>query len=219
MNAVLIHIGKCGGGTCTQPLAAHGVSTARTVHSRQPVAEAGASYVIFARAPLSRALSAFNWRHRLVIDEATQPERFAGERDILRHYGALDRLARALYRPDGTRNALAHGQFRAIHHLGESIAFYLDPLLLRICPGQVRGVVMQETLAADMKALFGIDLTRTVHENKSVTAPERLRLSRPARRNLNRMLIRDFACLNILYRWNKIRPEAFAHVQAEREAT
>ncbi|WP_139058884.1 hypothetical protein [Thiorhodococcus drewsii] len=173
----------------------------RVVHLRQPTVEIAARYVIIARAPIARALSAFNWRHQLVNSDARQAARFPGERAILNHYGKLGALAEQLYFQDGTDNALAQGNFRSIHHLGESIAFYLDPLLAQIGPGQMDGVVMQETLEADLTRLFGITTSLRERAHCSATPPGMLALSKRARVNLRRFLARDFACLETLRDW------------------
>lgn len=204
---VLVHIGKCGGSTCRLALEASQVPFDETVHIRQPVPAADARYFIIARAPIARALSAFNWRHRLVHERPEQMARFPGEKAILSHYGTLNALAEALYFEDGTPNALALGNFRSIHHLGESIAFYLRPLLDQVGPDQIAAVIMQETLAADLQRAFGVQTALRTHANRDQTPPEMLQLSPRARAHLRRALADDFACLATLRDWGKLNPD------------
>lgn len=151
----------------------------------------------------------------MVNSDARQALRFPGERAILNHYGSLSALAEQLYFSDATDNALAQGNFRSIHHLGESIGFYLDPLLSRIEPEQVAGVVMQETLDADMTRLFGVTTGQREKAYGAASPPRMLVLSDLARGNLRRFLARDFACLETLRKWGKLNPESFPMLDAE----
>ncbi|MEM9581153.1 MAG: hypothetical protein AAF891_10740 [Pseudomonadota bacterium] len=212
---VLIHIGKCGGSTCRTAIETSQVPIHETVHIYQPVAAPDARYFIIARAPLARALSAFNWRHRLVHERPEQAARFPGEKAIITHYGTLNALAEALYFSDGTPNALALGNFRSIHHLGESIAFYLDPLLHEISPDQIGGVIMQETLQADLEAVFGVTTAQRTHANHDTMPPEMLHLSPLARSHLRRALAGDFACLATLQDWGVLNPACLDILQSE----
>lgn len=214
-RTVLVHIGKCGGTTCRAAIRDSTVQIDDVVHIRQPEHDISAHYIILARAPIARALSAFNWRYWLVNNNEHQAARFPGERAILNHYGNLNTLAEQLYFSNGTDNAIAQGNFRSIHHLGESIAFYLDPLLAKITSEQVVGVVMQETLKADLMLLFGIisDLRENDHHAK--TSPEMMDLSDRARINLRRFLARDFTCLWTLRNWGKLNPDSLPALEAE----
>ncbi|NVK13356.1 MAG: hypothetical protein HWE35_04180 [Rhodobacteraceae bacterium] len=202
---MLVHIGKCGGSTLRQELQNRGKDI-RIAHIRQPPLGPQFRYYITLRSPLRRALSAFNWRRKLVLEEASQPDRFPGEAQILAHYGSLDALARALYFEDGTDNALAQGNFRSIHHLGEGIAFYLEPLLAAVQPDQIAGVLMQETLDADLQRLFGIQSSLRLNDN-SQAAAGRPGLSAQGEANLRRYLAPDYACIRTLGAWRLIPPQ------------
>lgn len=214
-STVLIHIGKCGGSTCRTVISASSVRIDRIVHIHQPEPDITVRYYIIARAPIARAISAFNWRYWLVNSDERQAARFPGERAILNHYGNLSTLAETLYFPDTTDNPLAQGNFRSIHHLGESIAFYLDPLLSRINPDQVVGVVMQETLDADLARLFGVTAGLREKSHGGMTPPEMLALSDLAYRNLRRFLGKDFACLQKLREWGKLNPDSLLFLDKE----
>lgn len=81
---IYIHIGKCGGTSLFKtiqdsPVVARSFSRIDWVHIVTPAYRPEASYVVVLRNPVSRALSAFNWRYRLVVEEGGQKTRFAGE--------------------------------------------------------------------------------------------------------------------------------------------
>ncbi len=57
----LIHIGKCGGGSLKAALQKAGIAGRyRIFHVSQPVFRKNMRYIILARNPLERAISAFN---------------------------------------------------------------------------------------------------------------------------------------------------------------
>ncbi|MBB5754986.1 hypothetical protein [Prosthecomicrobium pneumaticum] len=182
------------------------------VHIRKPPIDPTARYYIAVRAPIERAVSAFNWRFRKVITEGGQAARFPGEAAILAHYGTLDRLATALYREDGTDDPLAQGNFRSIHHLGESIAFYLQDLLASIAPQQIGAVLVQERLDEDIARVFGVRAGPRLNEHRSATPPAQRVLSQRARHHLRRFLDSDFACLETLHRWGALPDETYARM-------
>lgn len=212
IRTVLVHIGKCGGSTVREALKQGPQRADVITHIRQPPIGAGYCYYITLRSPLARAVSAFNWRCKLVLEEASQRRRFPGEAEILAHYGSIDALARALYFEDGSANALAQGNFRSIHHLGEGIAFYLQALLAAVQPGQIAGVLMQETLAEDLRRLFGIESRLRLNDNSRAKDPARPPLSPAGEANLRRFLQDDYACIRTLCRWEKIPEDLCARL-------
>jgi hypothetical protein len=101
-----IHVGKCGGRSLWEAIKVSPVISARfsvvhKVHVRRPTRRRGDRYLITVRNPISRALSAFNWRSWLVVETENQASRFPDERRILKHYGNLNNLAAGLYRSSG----------------------------------------------------------------------------------------------------------------------
>jgi hypothetical protein len=211
----LIHIGKCGGSSFSSALSSNKIYFDTITHIHQPPIEKNGLYFIATRSPISRALSAFNWRHHLIIGKSKQVRRFPGERDILRHYGTLNTLAERLYEPDGRSNAMEQGHFRSIHHLGESISFYLKELLGAISPDQIEGVVAQESLSDDAQRLLGIIVGQDHKIRGSSTPPEMLELSERARRNLNRFLADDFQCMRVLQDWGHLSQKAIDALDEE----
>ena len=201
---ILIHIGKCGGMTSRLAIEQSTIKIDRLIHIQQPPIDHGANYYIIARSPISRAISAFNWRKFLVGSDKIQASRFPGEQDVLDHYGSINNLAEALYHTDSTSNKNAQSDFRKIHHLRESISFYLKDLLKEIRPEQIKGCVMQESLTADLDATFGVSTILKVNLNRTNSKPDALNLSDVAHRHLLRYLESDFECLDILHKWDSV---------------
>ena len=211
-DRVLIHIGKCGGASLKAALRKTGLADGlRIVHVRQPVYRKHLRYIVVARNPFDRTISAFNWRYRLVVAEEVQRNRFPGEHEVLTRYGSLETLGEALYGEDGTPNFGAFGDMRRIHHIREDIGHYLTKLLDRCRPDQIEAVLMQETLNADIERMFGIGDVERLHDNRGMRGGP---MSAAARANLMRYLHRDYEALARLYAWGKIDAGAYARAIA-----
>ena len=207
---VMIHIGKCGGSTLRNALKNRPEQgKLHVVHVQKPPIRSDLKYHIVARGPVSRVLSAFNWRYKLVVEEEWQKTRFAGEYEVLKAYGTLNDLAGALYDTDGQGNPSAQADFRKIHHLKQDIAFYLGDLLPRISPDQVASLLMQENLSEDLERVFGFKDATPRKTNRPGTDPVRMHLGERERANLVRFLERDFTCLQTLYCWGKLSKSTF----------
>lgn len=201
-HLVYIHVGKCGGSSVSSALrqsalVAKKFSTLTKVHIRKPPIYRNAKYMLVVRHPIARAVSAFNWRYKLVVVDEVQKDRFVGEYDILVKYGSLEQMALALYE-DGVLNEKVAQEFRWIHHLKEDIAFYLSDLLENLVPEQLFAVLTTEHLNADIERFLGIVEPAKIHENHSVTPNAKLRLSERANSNLRNFLKADFECLDKL---------------------
>ncbi len=209
---VLIHVGKSGGTSLRLALKDSDLGgRLHVVHIKRPPIRPSLTYYIVARGPVSRALSAFNWRYKLVVEDGTQADRIPGERAFLERYGTLQALAHDLYAPDGTPNPAAIDGFARMHHIRENIAFYLDPLLDRIDPGQIAGVLMQENLNDDIARVFGVEAgARRDKSHGAAVDPARKALDARALDNLRRFLADDHACLLRLFCWGKISREVYA---------
>ena len=84
---IYVHIVKCGGVTLENaiedsPLVKDLFASVHKVHIRKPPILKNASYAIVVRNPIDRAISAFNWRYKLVVTDELQKHRFYGEYEI-----------------------------------------------------------------------------------------------------------------------------------------
>lgn len=210
-SVVVIHIGKCGGTTLKKAMrAADWNGKFNAVHMRRPPVRRDLRYYILARHPIRRALSAFNWRYKLVVDDGAQADRFRGEAEVLRRYVTLNRLGESLYGADGAPNRQAHRDIRKIHHLREDIDFYLGDLLDAVVPDQIIDVLLQETLDADIRRAFNYENRGREKSNPADADADRTKLSEAAERNLRRFFHRDFECLDRLRVMGKISQDAFS---------
>ena len=191
---VLVHIGKTGGSSVRVALQGHPVAQDMVVcHITPPPVRPDLRYVLVLRHPVQRALSAFNWRRRIVIEQGKQSERFAGEAEVLRQYDTLNALAHALD-TDAGRDA-----FGRVHHLRENIAFYLDPLRNGVTPDAIVAVLVQERLADDLARVWGITDAGRVNAHGHRTDDSQRHLDDRALRALYAHLAPDFAAIDWLH--------------------
>ncbi|SCZ57494.1 hypothetical protein [Thiohalomonas denitrificans] len=205
-STVLIHIGKCGGRTVRDGIenAVHNFVT-HEVHIKKPVYRKDLKYIIVARGPISRLVSAFQWRYKLVVSDGDQRSRFKGEYNVLIKYETLNDLAEALYHENGEANSIAHQEIRKIHHIREDISFYLRDLLSRCHPNQIVAVLMQENLNEDIFRVFGY--RNKINRHRSPASKEDKTLSETGLKNLMRFFEEDYEALIKLYSWGKIDRE------------
>jgi len=214
-----IHVGKCGGSTLVRilpksPVASRQYSELAHTHVRAPSYDPDDHYIISLRNPVGRAISAFNWRYKLVVTEEKQKSRFNGEWDALAQYGSLNELALALYRDDRLCEVAA-AQFRTIHHLKEDIAYYLAPLLGSIRPEQVFAVLLQETLNQDIREFLGVANNLYFRRNEDGIDPSCKRLSVQAFTNLKRFLADDYRCISALQAFGALSDDRAAQLLAD----
>ena len=211
-----VHIGKCGGSTIFKLL-----SNSERVRSKYSLffeshingveVSNSCDYLICLRNPVSRAFSAFEWRKKLVIDEAhsEQVNRFFGERKVLEKYESLGALAHSLYRDDGKLDQHVARDFGLIHHLRESIAFYLTPLLPVLNSTNVFGIICQETLSADSRDLLGVDASSLFVRRNTQKRSLHGHLDELAVINLRRFLSEDYQCISALWALGALEDERF----------
>lgn len=204
---VYIHIGKCGGSTLwrainSSPVVKDKFTSVRKVHIRKPYYQKNIQYIIVLRNPINRAISAFNWRYKLVVDCKEQEFRFCGEYEILKKYGTLSNFAETLYDND-VLNLRSVKEWQNVHHLKEDIDFYLSGILENLSASQIFSVLVQECLNDDMQRFLSIDQTSSVHENRSSTPDEMLRLSTVAYKNLKKFLKSDY---DVIEKVNDMHP-------------
>ena len=205
-NLNVIHIGKCGGGTVKRAIKrsaslAKKFDNITITHTAKARYSENEDYLIIIRNPIERAISAFNWRHYLVVDTEKQRNRFEDEWQVLKKYSTLNSISQNLYSADNlVLNKKVSGEFKAIHHLREDISFHLSGMLERVNPVQIYGVIKQHSLVTDCQSILGPNVDIEHDKNHGVTLEASKRnLSDLARRNLRRFLHEDFACILKLY--------------------
>ena len=214
-----VHVGKCGGSTISSLLSESKVIGRRynscfESHVNGVQISQDCDYLICLRNPIQRAFSAFEWRKKLVLGDSDidQVNRFAGERKVLKKYKSLNALARSLYFSDGRLDHSVSRDFRIIHHLRESISFYISPLLPVLRPDNIFGVICQESLSSDCKRLLGVDASklfvrRNIEKGSIVDHLDGLAIS-----NLRRYLSDDYQCISALWSLGSIRDSQFVRL-------
>lgn len=224
-----VHIGKCGGSTIEKllslsPVVKEKYSTFFESHINGVVVDSSCDYLFCLRNPIERAFSAFEWRRKLILEDKLpdQIRRFPGERKVLRKYLSLGVMARSLYRSDGQLDQAVARDFRAVHHLRESISFYCRPLLSVLTPANILGVVCQETLASDCAMLLGVDVSEVWERSNASKRKIELDLDATAINNLKRFLVEDYQCVAALWSLGALSQQQFWRVMTlavQEEAT
>ena len=209
---VYIHIGRCGGSSLWRAITDSPVVKGRfekvhKVHIRKPPVLKNARYLVVIRNPIKRAISAFNWRYKLVVEDQVQRNRFEGEWEVLKKYGTLNNLAEALY-VDQVLDTNVSNEFQIIHHLKENISFYLTDVLDYIKAEQVFCVLSTEALNDDIYKNLAVMEVARVHENAKIyfgkpryqinTDESKKFLSDKACENLRKYLCDDYQCIEKL---------------------
>ena len=104
-----IHVGKCGGSTIEKLLVDSTLVSQKydsVVHDHVcgVSLDTNCDYLICLRNPIERAMSAYEWRMKLVVLDPppNQANRFRGERDVLKVYKSFSDLASKLYQNNGS---------------------------------------------------------------------------------------------------------------------
>ena len=216
-----VHIGKCGGSTVKKllsnsPIVTEKYSSFFESHINGVVIDSRCDFLFCVRNPINRAFSAFEWRKKLVIEDALtdQVHRFLGEARILRQYKSLGSMARLLYRSDGHLNHVVARDFRSIHHLRESISFYCSPLLGVLTPHNILGVVCQEMLTADCARILAVDAVGLQERSNESKQQINQDLDSEAVNNLKRFLVDDYQCITALWSLGALNGKQFRRVMS-----
>ena len=153
-------------------------------------------YIIVIRNPISRFISAFNWRYKLVVEDGTQKDRFEGEKELLEKFNNVNQLAENLYDTKGNLLVDFSKPEFYIHHLKEDISYYLSNLLKECPKDNIVAVITTEKLKDDMKTYLDIDSKK--HE-KNNSNKKKMALSELGYHNLKKYLHKDYECIDKLY--------------------
>ena len=202
-DIVLIHIGKCGGSTVRAELNKKGLKYVEK-HITQVKFQRNKKYIIVIRNPISRFVSAFNWRYKLVVRDKVQANRFEGEKVRLEKYETVNNLAENIYTPEGKLYLDFRKPENYIHHITEDINFYIGKFLRECASENIIAVLTTETLKKDLKNNFDIDLESHLKKNTQKT-----QLSNSAIKNLVSYLKNDFECIDKLNDMKLLSAEQF----------
>ena len=197
MNIVLIHVGKCGGATIRTTL--HNNNSKYysikfySIHTEVIKLKKNTKYVILLRNPVSRFISAFNWRYKLVILDKTQEDRFPNEKNVLEKYKNVNNLAENIEKYDDDYAE------EYIHHIYEDINYYLSDFLQDCKKEDILGVITQENLDKDFKKIFKIDIENNLRVNEGDPSLSK-KISYSGYKLLKKYLWKDYECINKLYK-------------------
>ncbi len=195
IEIVLIHIGKCGGSTVMKEFNKKNIKFLEKHICRVDYSK-NKKYIILVRNPISRFVSSFNWRYKLVCDDGLQSNRFPGEKELLSKYKTVNSLAENIYGLDDKLNIDFSKKKFYIHHITEDINFYIGDFLKKCDRENIIAVLATETLSMDLKENFDINLETHKKKNKDKYDSY---LSKKANDNLKRYLKKDYECIEKLY--------------------
>ena len=202
----LIHIGKTGGSTISKYLTNNNIQYNK-IHCKQIDYEKDKNYIITLRNPISRFISAFNWRYKKFLNNEIIKNRFNEykiifELSIYEKYQNINNLAEKLY-INNKLNEELHLELRTIKsHLFMNIDFYISNFLEQCPKDKIYKVITNENLNKDMKSLFNIDITDREKDNKNFDKIKRL--SKQGYLNLKKYLEKDYKCINKLIDYNLV---------------
>ncbi|WCO02980.1 hypothetical protein [Psychroserpens ponticola] len=196
IDTVFIHIGKCGGSSVIEELKRKEIKFIEK-HVAEVKFRSKKKYYIIIRNPISRFVSAFNWRYKLVVEDGVQKDRFEGEKAFLETYENVNTLAESIYNENDELVLDFKKEEFYIHHIKEDIDFYLGDVLKKCKKEHIIAVLATETLSEDIKRHFDINLTSHLKKNKKST-----HLSNLAINNLVRYLKKDYDCIERLNNMN-----------------
>ena len=200
-NCVFIHIGKCGGSSVMKQLKKYDF---KHVHVEKVKYINNKKYFLIIRNPISRFVSAFNWRYKLVIQDKIQENRFKGEKLILEKYNNVNDLAENIYNTNGELVLNFQKPNNYIHHITEDIYFYIGEFLDIVKSEEIGGILTTENLNSDFKNTFNIELDYHYKKNKSDDY-----LSKIAINNLVSYLKKDFECIDRLDKMKLLSKEQY----------
>ncbi len=212
---VIIHIGKCGGGSIADAVK-KGLIGAELVHVEKPKYVNSNQYVILIRDPVSRFISAFNWKmFRCTTAEGMRYQGMPKPKDKdeiagYKYWKSIGNFADNLYNDKGVINPIALKLIKASNHLKFDISFYIRDLLPFLSKDNCQ-VIRCEYFDKDVKNILGIS---SIGNEKHVYNKEQFdsHVSAKGRRNLRRLLEKDYACFRKLRQKKLIKKRYFDDV-------
>lgn len=202
-STIIVHIGKTGGSSLFKSLKILNLfDKYKVVHVRKVIFRKDLKYIILIRNPITRAVSAFNYRYKNLVTLQRNEDRYFNEKIILEKYKSLNNMAENLYFKNGQLSKKVSIEFKSIHHLNEDINFYLKDLLKKCSSKQIVSVIAQENLYEDALKTFNIKCYEK--EKVSVVPLNKVNLKDIAIYNLRKYLNKDYLQIQKLYNMGKI---------------
>jgi len=199
---IYVHIDKCGGSTVERNIfkskkIIENFSRIHKIHQNKPPIHKKSKYIIVVRNPLSRLVSAFNWRYRLLVKEENNYKNyFKKELNILKKYKNINSIAEQLYFNEKLNKNVAK-EFKKIIHIKNDMEFYLGDLLKSISKDQIFAVLCQETINADIKNYLSLNNNLNINDNNNRSLFKK-HLTVTSQENLKKWSINDFKILKNL---------------------
>ena len=192
IDTVFVHIGKCGGSSVIEELKNKNIDFFEK-HVDAFKFRKKKKYIIIIRNPISRFVSAYNWRYKLVVEDGVQKDMYKGESDFLKKYDSANNLAESIYNENNELVLDFSKDEFYIHHIKEDINFYIGELLEKCKKENILAVLATETLNDDLKRHFDIELKSHLKKNSKKT-----HLSTLAVKNLVKYFEKDYNCIEKL---------------------
>jgi len=201
MGLIIIHIGKCAGSSLREILTLNNINYS-VVHLKKAQFNKNNKYVIILRNPISRFISAFNWRYKLVVLDKVQKNRFPGERKILLKYKNVNTFSKHIDNYDKVKNY--------IHHIYENINFYLCDFLKKAKKENILGIITQENLIEDIKTIFNINIANNnnIELRKNDTYVYKF-MSQQGHELVKKYLCKDYKCIDKLFEMGCLTTEQY----------
>lgn len=192
VDTVFVHIGKCGGSSVIEELKKKNIKFFEK-HVDTFKFRKNKKYIIIIRNPISRFVSAFNWRYKLVVEDGVQADEYEGEKELLEKYKSANNLAESIFNENNELVLDFQKDKFYIHHIKEDINFYIGDLLKKCKKENILAVLATETLNDDLKRHFDIELKSHLKKNTKKTP-----LSSLAVTNLVKYFEKDYDCIEKL---------------------
>ena len=201
---IYVHIGKTGGSTITKCLNENYINYVNR-HCCEIEYNQNKLYLISIRNPISRFISAFNWRYYLL---KTKIQKNDYELKIYEKYKNVNNLAEHLY-IDNKLNEELDKDINKVYkshpsHLGMGINYYIGKLLQKCPKDKIVKVIMNETLNDELKSFFNIEVKFKLKNNSSFGDKQ---LSNTGFINLKRYLEKDYKCIEKLIDFNLVNKD------------
>jgi len=182
-KTIFIHIGKCGGSTVRRF-----VKYNKEVHLTKVNFSEEDKYFISIRNPIERFISAFYYR-KTKYKSSVVKKYFIKENKM---FNIVDNVY------DFTENLFNYDieDVNGIAHIGESISYYLDPIISKLNKDNVTHVFTTHFLDEELKKVVPT-YKPTIIKDNSKNKPNK-KLSKLSIKNLNKFLEKDFEIIEKL---------------------